>query len=212
MTLAPPPPFSRRSMLKTASALMLATSLAPLQSLPASALSGPEELVTRIATQVMRLARSGPANTRMQKRFAALLGRYVNMTAVARFALGRYRRKLPASQRARYYRLVKEYIAGLFVYYSKDFRGNGLQIRSTRKSGKYYIIDSRIKLASSTSPVKWRVYASGGKYRVTDVNIRGIWLSIRLREKFTQLLKRNRGDFAALFRFLEKTRTWVPAG
>ena len=203
----------RRRLLTSAGSLLLVSScLSPIMAIPAVALTGPEKLVHKIANDVMRLARSGPANTTMQRRFISLLNRHANMNAIARFALGRYRRKLPHAQAGRYYRLVKAYIAGLFTYYSKDFRGSKLEIVSTRKSGNYYLINSRIKGGSKNTRIIWRVRTSGGRYRVTDVNIRGIWLSIRLREKFSQLLKRNKGDFGKLFAFLESTRSWVPAG
>jgi hypothetical protein len=42
--------------------------------------------------------------------------------------------------------------------------------------------------------------------------MRGIWLSIRLRDKFTKLLKRKKGDFNALLAFLGEYKNWLPRG
>ena len=200
----------RRSLLKASFglALLAATSLSTIS--PALALSGPQQHVTSIGNSVIRLANSGQSGTQLHRKFERLLSTHANMGAVAIFALGRYRSKLPASKSAKYKKLVKAYIAGLFVYYAKDFRGTGIKIGTTRKSGKSLVIASKIQFANSSKPVIWRVYSRGSRHRVTDVNIRGVWLSIQMRQKFTQLLKRNHGDFDKLIAFLAEYKNWVP--
>ena len=176
----------------------------------AKALSGPERHVKSIANSVIRLANSNARGPVLHKRFIRLLSTHANMNSVAIYSLGPYRRKLPTNMKARYQRLVKAYVAGLFVYYASDFKGRKLTIRNSRKSGKSTIIDSRIDFPGSSKPVKWRVYQRGNRYNVTDVNIRGIWLSIQMRQKFTQILKRNKGDFTHLLAFLAKYKKWLP--
>ena len=176
----------------------------------AKALTGPQRHVTSIANSVIRLANSGLRGTQLHSKFVRLLSTHANMDAVAMFALGRYRSKLPTSKSRKYKKLVKAYIAGLFVYYASDFRGRGLKIGTTRKSGRSNIINSKIVFAGSSKPVIWRVYSRGNRHRVTDVNIRGVWLSIQMRQKFTQLLKRNNGDFDKLIAFLDEYKNWMP--
>jgi len=176
----------------------------------AKALTGPEKHVTSIANSVIRLAHTNASGPALHKKFNRLLSSHANMNSVALFALGPYRRKLPAKMKRRYQNLVKAYVAGLFVYYNDDFKGRRLEIIKSRKSGKSIIIDSKIKFPGTDKPVKWRVYQRGNRYRVTDVNIRGIWLSIQMRQKFTQILKRNNGDFNALLKFLASYKSWLP--
>jgi len=180
------------------------------QSNSASALTGPERHVTSIANSVIRLARSNARGPVLHKKFIRLLSTHANMNSVALFSLGPYRRKLPARLKPRYQKLVKAYVAGLFVYYADDFKGRKLKIINSRKSGRSVIINSKITFSGSSKPVIWRVYQRGRRYHVTDVNIRGIWLSIQMRQKFTQILKRNKGDFNALLLFLAKYKNWLP--
>ncbi len=165
---------------------------------------GAEDYVVSLARQVMALARSGQGGRALKRRFVRLLTRNANMHAIARFALGKYRRKMPKSMYNEYYRLVIDYIAGLFVYYRKDLGGVDIKVRRTQKRGKWLTVDTNMIYANGKrSPVKWRVY-SGGGYRVGDVNIQGIWLSLRMRDKFVSILNRNKGDFNALLGYLRK--------
>ncbi len=163
-----------------------------------------EDYVVSLAKQVMALARSGQGGRALKRKFVRLLTRNANMRAIARFALGKYRRKMPRSMQDEYYRLVIDYIAGLFVYYRKDLGGVDIKVKRTQKRGKWLTVDTNMIYANGKrSPVKWRVY-SGGGYRVGDVNIQGIWLSLRMRDKFVSILNRNKGDFNALLGYLRK--------
>jgi len=201
---------SRRSFLRLAGLLIVAGFLSVLVPNSASALSGPEQHVSKIAGNVIALANSSARGTALHKRFERLLSSKANMNAVALFSLGRYRKDLPANMRSRYLRLVKAYIAGLFVFYAGDFKGRTVEIRSSRKSGRSMIVDSRIKFGGSSNKVLWRVFSNGNSHKVTDVNIRGVWLRIQMRQKFTRLLKRKKGDFNALLVFLGEYKNWMP--
>lgn len=178
----------------------------------AKTLSGPERHVQKIGNSVINLANGSARGYALHAKFVRLLSRHANMNTVGRFALGRYRKNLPASKKPRYNKLVKAYIAGLFVYYAKDFRGRGMEILSSRKSGKSTIIKSQINFGGKKTPVIWRVYSSGARHRVTDVNIRGVWMSIQLRQKFGNILKKNKGDIDALIAFLGTYKNWMPTG
>jgi ABC-type transporter MlaC component len=46
--------------------------------------------------------------------------------------------------------------------------------------------------------------SAGGGLRVNDVNVRGIWLSLQMQQLFTSVLKRNKGDFDALLKYLRE--------
>ncbi len=192
------PALSRRAFIGASLALAALSAAAP------SALAAtPESYVQDLGTRIMRLAASGSGGAALKGQFVRLLTKSANMHAIARFALGKYRRKMPKSMQAEYYRLVIDYIAGLFVYYRKDLAGKSLKIEKSIKRGKWITVNTRMVYANGkTAPVKWRVYDGGGSYRVGDVNIQGVWLSLRMRDKFVSILNRNKGDFGALLDYL----------
>jgi phospholipid transport system substrate-binding protein len=171
----------------------------------AAAATSAEEFVVRLGREVMRLAASDRGARALKQRFVRLLTRNADMKAIARFALGKYLRRMPKSMRAEYYRLVLDYIAGLFVYYRKDLAGRDIRVGRTTRRGRWLTVETELVYPDGRkAPVKWRVYKSGAGWKVGDVNIRGIWLSLRMREKFVSILDQNRGDFAALMDYLRR--------
>lgn len=201
MTMNSSRSFTRRRLLLTA----LLLSGAALTPELAGAATGPENYVQRIAKDVLALANSGVRGGPLRSRFVSLLQRHSDINNIALFSLGSYRSDLPSSLKSKYFDLVVLYTAGLFAFYIEDFAGLGFDIKSSKPQGSYIIIDSAIRYqGGSSSPVKWRVRNVGKGFRVNDVNVRGIWLSLQMRDKFTSVLKQNKGNFEALLDYLRK--------
>lgn len=177
-------------------------------AVPASASTAAENYVTGIAGDVMALANAGQKGPALKAKFASLLNRYINLKSIADFALGPYAKKLPAAQRPEFYDLVNNYAAALFVYYVDDFRGTDLEIISTTKQGKFTVIQSAIKGKGGREQVRWRLSPAGGGFRVSDVNIKGVWLTISMKDRFSKVLKSSKGDFGPLFAELREAETW----
>ena len=175
---------------------------------PAAASTSPEEYVTNIADDVMRLANSGKKGSGLRSQFASLLNRYINLKGIADYALGTYVKQLPADRRGEFYALVNNYAAALFNYYVNDFRGNTLDIISTTQQGKFTVIQSAITGGGGREQVKWRLVPSGSGFRVADVNVKGVWLTISMKDRFSKVLKASKGDFDPLFAELKEANTW----
>jgi phospholipid transport system substrate-binding protein len=172
---------------------------------PAGAATGPESYVLVIGNDVIALARSGARGGPLRSRFVSLLQRHSDIRGIALFSLGTYQKKLPPSERSKYFELVIRYAAGFFAYYIEDFAGTGFDIKSSKPRGKSIEVESAIRYdGGRTAPVKWSVVKTGSGYRVNDVNVRGIWLSLQMQQQFTSVLKRNKGDFEALFKYLRE--------
>jgi ABC-type transporter MlaC component len=195
-------PLSRRNLIYGLAAAALMGAAGPvLASSPA------EDYVTGIADDVMQLANGGKKGPALRAQFAALLNRYINLKGIADYALGPYQKQLPADKRTEFYNLVSNYAAALFVYYVDDFRGTKLDIMSTTQQGKFTIIQSAIT-GSGREQVKWRLTPSGSGFRVADVNIKGVWLTIAMKDRFNKVLKASKGDFDPLFAELRSAETW----
>ncbi len=186
--------------------LLMASLLAGAFSPALAALDPAEKYVTRIADDVMALANSGQRGDSLRNRFANLLNRHISLRSIADYALGPYRSKLPAGKKNEFYRLVSNYTAALFVFYVKDFRGSGLDIISSSTQGKFIVIHSAIK--PGNEQVRWRLTPGGGGFRVSDVNVKGVWLTIAMRDRFNRVLKQSNGSFEALFKELREADSW----
>jgi ABC-type transporter MlaC component len=197
--------FSRREF----AALLFGAALAGGVSPVLAAVDPAEGYVGKIAGEVMSLANSGAKGTALRGRFASVLNRYVNLRNIANFALGPYQKKLPPGDKNEFYTLFNNYAAALFVYYVDDFKGSDLQIISTSKQGKYLTIVSAIKQnGGGREQVKWRLIAVGGGYKISDINVKGVWLTIATKKRFSDVLNRSKGDFGALFAELREAESW----
>ena len=183
-------------------------SLAALASAaPAAVAASADDYVHKLGVEVLRLAQGGSRGDKaLQRRFAALLTRYINIPGIANFALGPARANLPAGDRAMFYELVSNYAAALFVWYVTDFQGSDLKITGSSQQGAFTMIDSQI--VGSNQPVKWRVGGTDGGMRIVDINVQGVWLTIAMKDLFTRTLNASHGDFKPLYARLREADTW----
>ena len=197
--------FSRRKF----AALLFGAALAGGVSPVFAAVDPAEGYVGKIADEVMSLANSGTKGKALRGKFASVLNRYVNLRTIANFALGPYQKKLPPGDKNEFYTLFNNYAAALFVYYVDDFKGSDLQIISTSKQGKHLTIVSAIKQnGGGREQVKWRLIPVGGGYKISDINVKGVWLTIATKKRFSDVLNRSNGDFGVLFAELREAESW----
>jgi phospholipid transport system substrate-binding protein len=195
--------LSRRAF---AFGLLAATALA----VPAYADQQAAVYVSKLGADVIQLANGGKRGDRaLQKRFAALFTRYINIPNVANFALGPYQRLLPTGDKAMFYDLVANYAAALFVWYVEDFQGQNLQITSASEQGKFITVDTTIKGGNlGGEKLRWRLIGSGGNYRIADLNVKGIWLTISMKKLFAETLRSSNGNFQPLYAKLREAESW----
>ncbi len=185
------------------SALLLTTTLAGREVLAASPA---EKYVTSVGTSVIRLANSGGGKAALRQRFSGLINQHTNVRSVGLVALGPYRKDLPPNMSGEFVKLVSFYMAAFFVYYVDEFQGSNIEIESSAKQGNTTIVNSVVRFKNgSTSQVRWRILGAG---QIGDINVRGVWLSLQLKKRFTDVLKRSKGDFNALFDELKSAESW----
>ena len=168
------------------------------------------DYVHSLGVEVIHLANGGQRGDKaLQRRFASLLNRYINIPNVANFALGTAVKDLPPGDRAKFYDLVSNYAAALFVWYVDDFKGNDLTITGVAPQGKFTTVDSAISGSTiSSEKLRWRVAGGPGGYHVADLNIKGVWLSIAMKKLFTDTLNESRGNFEPLYAKLREAEAW----
>jgi phospholipid transport system substrate-binding protein len=123
--------------------------------------------------------------------------------------LGPYQRLLPTGDKAMFYDLVANYAAALFVWYVEDFQGQNLQITSASEQGKFITVDTTIKGGNlGGEKLRWRLIGSGGNYRIADLNVKGIWLTISMKKLFAETLRSSNGNFQPLYAKLREAESW----
>ncbi len=195
--------FTRRQLFSSMVSITALGFAAPF----ALAGSAVEDYVHRLGIEVLRLAQGGQRGDKaLQRRFAGLLNRYINIPGIANFALGTSRSNLPPADKAMFYDLVSNYAAALFVWYVKDFQGSELKITSANQQGAFTLVDSQI--IGSGQPVSWRVAGNDGNMKIVDINVQGVWLTIAMKDLFSRTLNASKGDFEPLYARLREADTW----
>jgi ABC-type transporter MlaC component len=194
--------LSRRGLLGMA--VLLATTA--LAGSGAHALSSAEKYVTTVGASVIRLANSGVGKAQMRQRFSSLISQHTNVRSVGLVALGPYRKDLPPQMAGEFVKLVSFYMAAFFVFYIDEFRGSTIEVDSSSQQGAMTVVNSSVHFTNgSTTKVRWRIVGAG---QVGDINVRGVWLSLQLKKRFTDVLKRSKGNFDELFAELKSAETW----
>ena len=146
------------------------------------------DTVKNAAKSFVHAAQAGSASA-----FAAALTKHTDVDALALFALGRYRDRLPAARRQEYVSNARRYMSQFLADHADHFRWSGLVVQSCK--------DNLVQTAlSEGSDITWRV--SGD--RIADVRVSGFWLALELRSQFTNIIEREHGDVDELIDYLAR--------
>jgi phospholipid transport system substrate-binding protein len=170
-----------------------------LPPLPAQAATSAEAYVSKVGARVIAAANSGSV-----AQFRSVLKQNADISAIALFSLGQYRKNLKSGQRQEYFGLVEKYISNVFAQHSSKLKGQSLEVTGSREVKDSVVVESKLQGGGSSTPVVWRLVKRGGGYRIFDVNIQGIWLATTQKTNFTSVLQKNDGDVDALLAYLRK--------
>ena len=174
----------------------LAVVLALMAAVPVRAQSCPgDRAVHAAAASFNQAAASGSPQA-----FAAAVEQHTDVTQVAMFALGPYRKALPKAQRGEYVQLTRAFLGRFLAERAGNIAGAQLQIVGCSNDSGYTYIDTRVK----GQRVVWRLENG----RIIDVNFGGIWLLPQMRSNFVSVIERGNGDPAALMDYLRSGRSF----
>ena len=183
--------FIPRKLLHAACAAIIGLAAAGSLSAVSEAASCPgADAVKKAANSFIRAAETGSAAA-----FSSALARHADVNALALFALGKYRDRLPASRRAEYIANTRRFMSEFLASHADHFQWSGLAVESCKGN----LIQTSLDRGSD---IIWRV--SGD--RIQDVRVSGFWLALQLRSKFTGIIEREHGDVTALLAYLARTK------
>jgi phospholipid transport system substrate-binding protein len=195
----------RRSLLTSLFVLIATASLAaPPPVNPADAAAFMNQLWAS-AVEVLN-KKADPAAR--EARFRQLFHEDFDCPGIARFVLGRYWRSASEEEQQEFVRLFEDYV--VFVYTARlgDFGGETFKIRSSRSDGDGIIVSTDVFSPGSTSPLRidWRLVTVNGVYKISDVIVEGVSMSVTQRSEFASVVQRNGGQLRGVFALMrEKT-------
>lgn len=148
----------------------------------------------------------GKSDEVTEQEFRELLTTAFDIPTISKFTMGRYWRVASPEQRNEYEHLLEDVIVDLYLNRLRGYSGGGFEIVSSRPVGDR---DTMVKTEFSTSgndaPVQltWRVRRFGSDdYRIIDVLVEGISMSVTNRADFASVIERNGGRVEALLNAL----------
>ena len=186
---------------------------------PARADKAAEEFTNGLlqrTTATLRDLKAGEAarSTRLHQ----LVMQNLDARKTALFALGNYQRGLDRRTTDAYVAAFSDYITAVYEARLKKFRDLDIKVVNSidNAPGDTTVItqgkptdDHRDK---DSIIIGLRLNGGGGRYKIVDVQIAGIWVSINQREEFAKLLSENHADLHALTAYLNDQTAQIKAG
>jgi phospholipid transport system substrate-binding protein len=138
--------------------------------------------------------------------FRNLLNESFDMSTIGRFALGTNWKAATPAQQKEYQQLFNEMIVKVYSKRFSDYKGQKFEVKSARKEGdKDFIVTSFIVPGDGPQvQVDWRVRNKNGSYRVVDIIVEGVSMSMTQRADFASVIQRGGGNVDVLLNHLRR--------
>ena len=164
---------------------------------PASG-SAPEAgtfIVTLAERAVTGLARTDVTDAERDRRFRELFREGFDVPAIARFVLGRYWRAASEAERSEYMKLFEELIVQTYSSRFTGYAGESVRIINTRagSDGEITVVSELARPSGAPVRVDWRVFRTSAGFKIYDVAVEGVSMSVTQRDDFAGLIQSNGG-------------------
>lgn len=139
-----------------------------------------------------------------KKEFKTILNRDFDLKTIGRFALGRYWKSASAEQRDEYLELFNVMVIDVYSKRFEDYNGQDIKIVGSRAEGKRDVLVSSVLKQDGGPDVRldWRVRQKGSQFKVVDVIVEGVSMSLTQRSDFASVIQRGGGNVEALLQHL----------
>ena len=140
------------------------------------------------------------------KKFKHLLNKSFDINAIGKFAVGRYWRQMNAKQQSEYLKLFREMLISVYSKRFDEYQGQDVKLFDTVPlSEKDTLVKSKIidPDGGPDVPVDWRVRYKNGAYKIIDVLVAGVSMSVTQRSDFSSVIQRGGGDVSILIDHLK---------
>lgn len=176
--------------------------------------TGPEAFIRSLAERALSLVTETSATMDEKRaRFDELLSETFDMPGIGRFLLGRYWRLATPEQREAYLKAFNENIVYTYTNRFDSYSGQTLDVDGSREDGRFVIVTSRIVDPNGGAPVilDWRLIKIDDEFKVIDVVIEGVSMSVTQRQEYASVIQRNGGKVQALIDALNKSMSVLKA-
>ena len=206
--------MKRRTAIAAAFAALIVISAAPAswaqQPSSASASDGAQFVTDLASRAVSQLTTGDLAMPERVSRFRGMLTEAFDVPLIGRFVLGRYWRVATEDEKTEYLKLFEAYIVQTYVQRFNDFAGAQLRVLQTRSGQDGEVIATLEATLPGKPAAKFdvRLRREANTFKIFDVVVEGISMSVTQRDDFAAVIQRNGGKVEGLLASLrDKTRS-----
>lgn len=146
------------------------------------------------------------SQTERERRFKVLLNQNFDIPFLGRFSLGRYWRSASMEQQQEYLRLFEQIIVNTYANRFSQYNGQTIEVISSQDEPDSTLVSTRLVQPDGGEPVyiDWRLRRDGNNFRIIDLIVEGVSLSVTQRSEYGSVIERAGGDIEALLVLLRK--------
>lgn len=167
------------------------------------------EFVKKLGNHAIRvLTVKDITDAERENRFRMLLRQGFDVQRIGRFVLGRYARGVKKSEIDEYNGLFEDLIVATYAARFAEYSGQEFVIKRVAKPKNRgdSIVMSEIRPSDGGPSIRidWQVHGKTDDYKIVDVRVEGVSMSVTQREEFTAVIRKNGGKVDALLGVLRK--------
>jgi phospholipid transport system substrate-binding protein len=139
-------------------------------------------------------------------RFKTVLQRGFDVPYIGRWTLGRFWNQATPDQQREYLELFERLIIQTYSSRFQEYSGESLRINGTRSEGERDTLVQSTIMRPTGPPmnVEWRVRKTPGGFRIIDVGVEGVSMSLTQRQEFASVIQQNGGRIEGLIQALRQ--------
>ena len=184
-------------------ALLLILVTAPMMARAEA--STPEGFIGKLADRALALVTDNASSmTEKREQFDRLLSETFDMEGIGRFLLGRYWRMASPEDREAYLKAFNESIVYTYTARFDEYSGQRLVVDGSREDGQFVLVNTRLvdPKGGPDVRVEWRLIRQGDGFKVADVVIEGVSMSVTQRQEYASVIQSGGGEVKALIKAL----------
>lgn len=192
------------------SAMLVGAAIAamPIGKLSRAAGIAADEFIASLGNRVIGVVTDSRADQAAREQFYRDMFRSAfAMEEIARFVLGRHWRSATSDQKERFVRAVEDYAVKVYGSRFSQYSGERFIVRDSRPMGDHgdQVVSTLIERPGNGPPVRldWRVREHGAGWRIVDVLVEGVSMTITQRQEYGSVLQQSNGNLDVL---IEKIR------
>ena len=161
-----------------------------------------EAFVSQEGQRALHILNAGGPVAAKKAQFRQFVDQAADVPKISRFVLGHYARTVTPAQFAAFASAFRNYANSVYETRLSEYRGEGFRVTGSQaRTPDDVVVASEVVGGSAgrRETVSWRVQRGGdGRWRVVDVNVRGVWLAITEQQDFVSTLDNHHGDINVL--------------